>query len=223
MRPHRGARCASSWKTTPSFSSSASTGMYTWVGGRGLQGYLAHRKTPTPLGPPWDPRHRPTVGSWAEEVSYERGTPAGARGQGSGFRNMLKTVASPKKRSFWSLAARLLPLNVLLLEHCTEAEWCLASKEISGKSRDSVRCGYRGGLVSEAHRLLYHSAFKAQGPSRICNESKEEEEWGLTSGWVGMCTPPGRRPAPSISSTPGIVGRRKYVTQLDGQTLVAGS
>ena len=34
----------------------------------------------------------------------------------------------------------------------------------------------RGGLVSEAHRLLYHSAFKAQGPSRTCNESKEEEE-----------------------------------------------
>ena len=28
-----------------------------------LQGYLAHQKTPTPLGPPSDPRHRPTVGS----------------------------------------------------------------------------------------------------------------------------------------------------------------
>ena len=29
-----------------------------------LQGYLAHTKTPPPLGPPWGPRHRPTVGSW---------------------------------------------------------------------------------------------------------------------------------------------------------------
>ena len=29
----------------------------------GVQGYLAHNKTPTPLGPPQDPRHRPTVGS----------------------------------------------------------------------------------------------------------------------------------------------------------------
>ena len=29
---------------------------------------------------------------------------------------------------------------------------------------------FRGGLVFEAHRLLYHSA----GPSRTCNESKEE-------------------------------------------------
>ena len=28
-----------------------------------LQGYLAHKETPTPLGPPLDPRHRPTVGS----------------------------------------------------------------------------------------------------------------------------------------------------------------
>ena len=28
-----------------------------------LQGYLAHEKTPTPLGPPWDPRQIPTVGS----------------------------------------------------------------------------------------------------------------------------------------------------------------
>ena len=28
-----------------------------------LQGYLTHKKTPTPLGPPWHPRHRPMVGS----------------------------------------------------------------------------------------------------------------------------------------------------------------
>jgi len=28
-----------------------------------LQGYLAHKKTPTPLGHPKDPRHRLTVGS----------------------------------------------------------------------------------------------------------------------------------------------------------------
>ena len=28
-----------------------------------LQGYLAHKKTPNPLGPPRDPRQRPTVGS----------------------------------------------------------------------------------------------------------------------------------------------------------------
>ena len=26
-------------------------------------GYLAHKKKPTPPGPPWDPRHLPTVGS----------------------------------------------------------------------------------------------------------------------------------------------------------------
>jgi len=28
-----------------------------------LQGYLAHKKTPTPLGPPQAPGHRPTIGS----------------------------------------------------------------------------------------------------------------------------------------------------------------
>ena len=29
----------------------------------GIQGYLAHKKQPPPLGPPYDPRHRATVGS----------------------------------------------------------------------------------------------------------------------------------------------------------------
>ena len=28
-----------------------------------VQGYLAHKKTPTPLGQPYDPRHSPSVGS----------------------------------------------------------------------------------------------------------------------------------------------------------------
>ena len=41
-----------------------------------LQGYLAHKKTPTPLGHPYGPRHSPTVGSKGGAVSYERGTPA---------------------------------------------------------------------------------------------------------------------------------------------------
>ena len=30
---------------------------------RMVHGYLAHKKTPTPLGPPQDPRRRPTVES----------------------------------------------------------------------------------------------------------------------------------------------------------------
>ena len=28
-----------------------------------IQGYLPHKKRPNPAGPPWDPSHRPTVGS----------------------------------------------------------------------------------------------------------------------------------------------------------------
>ena len=36
----------------------------TWRGrARNVQGYLAQKKTPTPLGTPKDPRHRPTVES----------------------------------------------------------------------------------------------------------------------------------------------------------------
>ena len=33
------------------------------------------RNSPPPLGPPYDPRHRSTVGSLEGAVSYERGTP----------------------------------------------------------------------------------------------------------------------------------------------------
>jgi hypothetical protein len=40
-----------------------------------VQGHLAHKKTPTPLGPPYDPRHWPTVGSQGAVSSCERGAP----------------------------------------------------------------------------------------------------------------------------------------------------
>ena len=43
----------------------------------GVQGYLAHKKTPNPLWPPYEPRHRSTVGSQGIAFSYERGTPVG--------------------------------------------------------------------------------------------------------------------------------------------------
>jgi hypothetical protein len=41
-----------------------------------LQGCLAHKKQTPPLGPTYDHRYSPTVGSWEGGVSYERGTPA---------------------------------------------------------------------------------------------------------------------------------------------------
>ena len=40
-----------------------------------VQGYLAHKNTPTPVGPPEGPRHMTSVGSYGAAVSYERGTP----------------------------------------------------------------------------------------------------------------------------------------------------
>ena len=41
----------------------------------GLQGYLAHKETPTPLGPPKEARHGLAEVSYGVSVSYERGTP----------------------------------------------------------------------------------------------------------------------------------------------------
>ena len=40
----------------------------------GPHGYLAHKKTPTPLGLPSKPRHGPAAGSYEVPVSYMRGT-----------------------------------------------------------------------------------------------------------------------------------------------------
>jgi len=42
---------------------------------KGLQGYLTHKKTPNPLGPPEDPRQTPTVVFWGGAFSCKRGTP----------------------------------------------------------------------------------------------------------------------------------------------------
>jgi len=42
-----------------------------------LQAYLAHKKQHPPLGSPYGPRQRPTLGSLEGAVSYERGTPVG--------------------------------------------------------------------------------------------------------------------------------------------------
>ena len=36
-----------------------------------LQGYIAHKKPPPPLGPPTEIRHGPTVGSFGVAVSSE--------------------------------------------------------------------------------------------------------------------------------------------------------
>ena len=40
-----------------------------------IQAYLAHKKLPPPLGSPYGPRLRPTLGSQEGAVSSERGTP----------------------------------------------------------------------------------------------------------------------------------------------------
>jgi len=52
----------------------------------GVQGYLAHKRPPPPLGPPYVPRHRPTVGSQGGAVTCKRGHPVGFRVWGLGSR-----------------------------------------------------------------------------------------------------------------------------------------
>ena len=42
-----------------------------------VQGYLAHKKPLPRLGPPNEPRHVPTVGSYGMAISHKRGTPVG--------------------------------------------------------------------------------------------------------------------------------------------------
>ena len=47
--------------------------------GVSTQGYLAHKKTAIPLGPPYGLGHEPTVGSQKREYFYERGIPVRPR------------------------------------------------------------------------------------------------------------------------------------------------
>ena len=42
-----------------------------------LQGYLVHKKPPPPLGPPYGPRHRPTVGFGGVAFFCKQGTSVG--------------------------------------------------------------------------------------------------------------------------------------------------
>jgi len=57
-----------------------------------LQGYLAHKKTLTLLGPPSAPRHRPTVGSWGVRFLVSE-VPLYGRKEGR-FMKLTNTTAS---------------------------------------------------------------------------------------------------------------------------------
>jgi len=60
-----------------------------------LQGYFAHKKTPTPLGPLYGPEHGPTVGSWGAAVSYERSTPVLDAGRLRAWTSRRGALATP--------------------------------------------------------------------------------------------------------------------------------
>jgi len=103
------------------------------------------------------------------------------------------------RRSAWRLDAspNSTASQVFLLlqvgNFCSK-DHCKDSKPACGTRRGGCRGGaqplhinvwwYRGGLVFEAHRLLYHP--EAQGRSRTCNESKEEDDLHAVPGVAGV-------------------------------------
>ena len=66
-----------------------------------VQGYLAHKKPPPPLGPPKQPRHGPTVGSYGVGVSYERGTPVGVKTLQGGSRTPGRSARACTEREIF--------------------------------------------------------------------------------------------------------------------------
>ena len=59
------------------------------------RGVLLLGKCPPPLGPPFGPRHRPTVGSQGGAVFYERGTSVGVPRRVPGGANLTYGDVSP--------------------------------------------------------------------------------------------------------------------------------
>ena len=75
-----------------------------------LQGYIAHKKQPPPLGPPQGPRHSPTVESWEVAVSHERGTPVIPPEEAFHarvFARVAKSLFSPSGSGFQKSNARI--------------------------------------------------------------------------------------------------------------------
>ena len=65
----------------------------------GYRGTSLIKKTPTPLGPPYSPRHEPAVGSWGGRVSCERGTPVRSVGCWSPLDQSISATLRPSARS----------------------------------------------------------------------------------------------------------------------------
>ena len=73
----------------------------------------------TPLGPPYVPRHSPSVGSWGVAVSYERGTPVFSSCH-SGFVaqiRQLQSVKGPRSHRRGETKSTELELALLMIMH----------------------------------------------------------------------------------------------------------
>jgi len=97
----------------------------------GLQGYLADKKQPPFIGPPYGPRHSPAVGSQEGGVSYERGTPVSQTCAEAGLTHFHpRDRARPSRKGMHGARIVFDPKYVQR---------------------------FRGGLVFKARRRLYHS------------------------------------------------------------------
>jgi hypothetical protein len=82
-----------------------------------IQGYLAEKKTPRPLGPPQEPRHGPTEGSYGVAVSHKRGTPVLHHGRDviAAMSRTIRCLLIPPAKAMASLRLGL-RVGVLALE-----------------------------------------------------------------------------------------------------------
>ena len=104
-----------------------------------VYGNLVHKKPSNPLGPPQDPRHRPTVGSQGGAFSYERGTPVGRDGR--------------EKLSRLPLQAQPLQISQTKSNRSLKPNHIQFSIQSNLKAQSATLVRFRGGLVFKAHRL----------------------------------------------------------------------
>jgi len=119
------------------------------------QGHLPQKTSPLRPGPPWGSRHSPTVESSGGAVSYDRGTTV---------RFLANSEHIRQSR----------PVSGLGLSHFSgESLYTLVRCCLLGWRR----CLFRGGLVFEAHRLLYHSTLGL----RVIKKKKTVWKHGLST------------------------------------------
>ena len=119
---------------------------------RALQGYLVHKKSPNPIGPPYGRGHGPTVGSYGVAVSYKRRTPVPVPETG--------IVPGSGSRGRGYSARRCGMREAFLLLNGDVPGWCSAWGRVQG-SRFRVQGS--GFMVQGSGFRVQGSGFRVQG------------------------------------------------------------